>query len=84
MVFAGTSVASPIIASVYALAGNAATATASPYSGAQYAYNNNNTATIFDVTSGSNGSCGGTYLCTAVSGYDGPTGLGTPNGAAAF
>ena len=37
-----------------------------------------------DVVSGSNGSCGGTYLCTGVAGYDGPTGLGTPNGAAAF
>jgi hypothetical protein len=38
---------------------------------------------LFDVTSGSNGACG-TYLCTAVSGFDGPTGLGTPNGVAAF
>ena len=42
------------------------------------------TASLFDVTSGSNGSCGGTYLCTAVPGYDGPTGLGTPNGTGAF
>jgi hypothetical protein len=30
------------------------------------------------------GSCGGTYLCTGVSGYDGPTGNGTPNGTGAF
>jgi hypothetical protein len=37
-----------------------------------------------DVVGGSNGSCGGTYLCTAITGYDGPTGLGTPNGTAAF
>ena len=37
-----------------------------------------------DVTSGSNGSCGGSYLCTAGPGYDGPTGLGTPNGVTAF
>ena len=29
-----------------------------------------------DVVSGSNGACGGTYLCTGVAGYDGPTGLG--------
>jgi hypothetical protein len=36
------------------------------------------------VTSGSNGSCGGSYLCTAGSGYDGPTGLGTPNGTGGF
>src|SRR5205814_520324 len=37
-----------------------------------------------DVVSGSNGSCGGSYLCTAKAGYDGPTGLGTPNGVRAF
>jgi hypothetical protein len=36
------------------------------------------------VTSGSNGSCGGTYLCTAGAGFDGPTGLGTPIGTGAF
>src|SRR5262249_23942881 len=36
-----------------------------------------------DVTTGSNGSCG-SYLCNAAAGYDGPTGLGTPNTAAAF
>jgi hypothetical protein len=64
----GTSASSPIIASVYALAGNAA-APSYPYS---------HTSSLFDITSGSNGSCGGTYLCTAGPGYDGPTGLGTP------
>jgi hypothetical protein len=42
-----------------------------------------NTSSLNDVTSGSNGSCG-TYLCKAGSGYDGPTGLGTPNGIGAF
>jgi hypothetical protein len=36
------------------------------------------------VTSGSNGSCSPSYLCTAGPGYDGPTGLGTPNGDQAF
>jgi uncharacterized membrane protein len=36
------------------------------------------------VTSGSNGSCGGSSLCTAGTGYDGPTGVGTPNGTTAF
>ena len=36
------------------------------------------------MTSGSNGSCSPTYLCTAGPGYDGPTGLGTPNGVAAY
>jgi hypothetical protein len=44
----------------------------------------NNKTALFDVTSGSNGSCSPAYFCTAVSGYDGPTGLGTPNGAPAF
>ncbi len=77
LVFGGTSVASPIVASVYAVAGNAAT---TQYGSYPYA----NTASLFDVTSGSNGSCGGSYLCTAVVGYDGPTGLGTPNGVGAF
>jgi hypothetical protein len=40
---------------------------------------------LFDVTSGGgNGACGGGYLCTATAGYDGPSGLGTPNGPGAF
>jgi hypothetical protein len=78
VVFGGTSVASPIIGAVYALA-------SAPNSG-DYpdAYPYANTGSLFDVTSGSNGSCSGSYLCTATSGYDGPTGLGTPNGIAAF
>jgi subtilase family serine protease len=77
LVFGGTSVASPVIASVYALAGNESSLTfgAFPYS---------HTSSLFDVTSGSNGSCGSSYLCTAKAGYDGPTGLGTPNGISAF
>ena len=41
-------------------------------------------AALNDVTSGSNGSCSGSYLCTGKAGYDGPTGLGTPNGTGAF
>ena len=42
------------------------------------------TANLHDVTSGTNGQCNVAYLCAAVAGYDGPTGLGTPNGIAAF
>ncbi|HET9393502.1 MAG TPA: S53 family peptidase [Candidatus Rubrimentiphilum sp.] len=76
MVFGGTSVASPVIASVYALAGNAGSVN---YGSFSYA----NLGALFDVTSGSNGSCG-TYLCTGRAGYDGPTGNGTPNGIGAF
>jgi subtilase family serine protease len=77
LVFGGTSVSSPIIGTVYALAGNASTVT---YGSFPYSH----TASLFDVTSGSNGSCGGSYLCTSGPGYDGPTGLGTPNGTGAF
>jgi len=77
LVFGGTSVAAPIIASVYALAGNSSSITYGSY---PYSH----TSSLFDVTSGSNGSCGGTLLCTAGVGYDGPTGLGTPNGTTAF
>jgi subtilase family serine protease len=73
----GTSLSSPLIASVYALAGNTAATTYGSY---PYSH----TASLFDVTSGSNGSCGGSYLCTAGAGYDGPTGLGTPNGTGGF
>jgi subtilase family serine protease len=74
----GTSVSSPITASVFALAGTPAAGTyPSSY---PYAH----TANLNDVTSGSNGSCSPSYLCTAGVGYDGPTGLGTPNGVAAY
>ena len=77
LVFGGTSVSSPIIASVYALAGNAGSVTYGSY---PYSHRTG----LFDVTSGSNGSCGGSYLCTAKVGYDGPTGLGTPKGTSSF
>jgi hypothetical protein len=36
------------------------------------------------VRAGSNGTCPVHYLCNARAGYDGPTGLGTPRGTAAF
>ncbi|MFH8339738.1 peptidase S8 [Streptomyces sp. AM6-12] len=78
--FGGTSASSPIIAAVYALAGT-------PSSGsypAKFPYAKAGTSALNDVTSGSNGSCGGSYLCTARSGYDGPTGVGTPEGVSAF
>jgi hypothetical protein len=75
-VFGGTSVAAPIIGAVYALSGNT--------SGVPAALSYTNAGSLFDVQSGSNGSCSAAYLCTGVSGYDGPTGNGTPNGAGAF
>jgi hypothetical protein len=77
-VWGGTSVASPIIASIAALAHQPASAS---YPASDiYASGGG----LNDVTSGSNGSCSPSYLCVAVAGYDGPTGLGTPSGLTAF
>jgi len=77
LVFGGTSVSSPIIASVFALAGNSG-------GDNNYPYNHYSTSNFNDVTSGSNGSCSPSQLCTARVGWDGPTGLGTPNGVGGF
>ncbi|WP_435127124.1 carboxypeptidase regulatory-like domain-containing protein [Actinacidiphila sp. bgisy144] len=77
-VVGGTSAASPIIASVYALAGT-------PVGGSRpMSYPYALPSALHDVTAGNNGSCTTSYICTAGTGYDGPTGLGTPNGTAAF
>jgi subtilase family serine protease len=76
----GTSESSPIIASVYALAGN----TGASFTGYPNAMPYKHAASLNDVTSGSNGTCPTTQWCTARSGWDGPTGLGTPNGIGAF
>ena len=75
-VYGGTSAAAPIIAGVYALAGNAGSTTN------EHLYST--TDALNGVVSGNNGTCGGSYLCTAGPGYNGPTGLGTPNGVGAF
>src|SRR4051812_4453157 len=70
-VFGGTSLSAPIIAALYATrggydattqAGKLAWASSTPY---------------FDVTSGSNGTCSPSVLCTAGTGWDGPTGRGS-------
>ncbi len=74
-VFGGTSVGAPLVGGVYAANGGAVNYGSNPYA---------NLSALNDVTSGSNGSCGGTYFCTAGPGYDGPTGLGTPKGVTAF
>ncbi len=71
----GTSESSPMIAAVYALSGRV---NGLP-GGIPYAH----PGKLYDITSGSNGSCGAP-LCTAGSGWDGPTGLGTPHGVAGF
>jgi putative Ig domain-containing protein len=74
----GTSASSPIIASVFALGGAPASGTYP----SSYPYQH--TSNLYDVTSGANGSCSPAYLCHGETGYDGPTGLGTPDGTAAF
>lgn len=77
-VYGGTSASSPIVAAMFA---NAGTPVAGTYpSSYPYAASSG----LNDITAGNNGSCTPAYLCTAGAGYDGPTGLGTPNGLAAF
>jgi subtilase family serine protease len=75
-VFGGTSVSSPIIAAVYALAAN--TSSVNDASGLY-----TNEVSLYDVRKGSNGTCGN-YLCKATGEYSGPAGNGTPNGITAF
>jgi hypothetical protein len=74
----GTSLATPIVASLYAAAGIPAKP---QYVADLY----RDPSMLFDAAGGSNGTnCSGTYLCNAVPGYDGPTGLGTPDGSASY
>lgn len=78
-IFGGTSASTQIVGAVYALADN------SSASGEPTAYPYGDPAALNYVHAGRNGNCG-TYLCNAADSehYNGPTGLGTPNGAAAF
>jgi hypothetical protein len=70
----GTSASSPMLAAMYALADNPGDTPADDI----YTH----TSDFYDITSGSDGSCSPAYLCTAETGYDGPTGIGTPDGIA--
>jgi hypothetical protein len=72
-VVGGTSESSPIVAGFYALIGQGAGFGNAPWDYAHPGFFN-------DVTSGSNRIGCTTYLCEAIVGYDGPTGLGTPSG----
>jgi hypothetical protein len=96
----GTSVASPMIASMFALAGGA--------HGVEYPaqtlYSHLGSASLHDVTVGGDGACDADYtsctgsidplspfdcgqdvwICNATTGYDGPTGVGTPAAISAF
>jgi len=81
-VVGGTSASSPFIAGVIALAGNPA-----KYADASAFYAPAAKSGLNDVVGGTNGifqDCGGDYQCNAVTGYDGPTGWGTPNGLSGF
>lgn len=78
LVFGGTSASSPIIGSLYARANDF-----TGYAG-QYTWSKAAATTLHDVTMGSNGTCTPALWCTAGTGWDGPTGLGTPNGTSAF
>jgi Subtilase family len=95
----GTSVASPIVASMFALAGGSH-GVAYP---AQTLYSHLGSGLLHDITEGGNGECEGFYengcsgsmvsledcgkgalICNASAGYDGPSGVGTPDGVGAL
>lgn len=73
IVVGGTSAASPFVAGIWARYNISSIAHDASYI---YAH----PCELFDITSGSNGSCTSS-LCKAGAGWDGPTGLGSPNGA---
>jgi hypothetical protein len=80
-VWGGTSVASPVIAAEFGLAGGA--------HGVEYPASTlyshiGEGSALYDVVSGSNGSCTDASSCSARHGYDGPTGVGSPLGLSAF
>lgn len=91
----GTSLASPLIAATFALAGGAAGV---EYP-AQTLYAHLGSSSLHDVVAGSNwgcpidesctpakdeANCSHALICNAGQGYDGPTGVGTPDGIDAF
>lgn len=75
LVFGGTSVAAPLVGGIYGATNGSVNYGQNPYQ---------HTGSLNDVTSGSNGTCSPASLCHAGTGYDGPTGLGTPNTGTAF
>jgi PKD repeat protein len=98
----GTSVGTPLIASLYALAGGAE---GMKYPALALYGHLGDASSLYDVTVGGDGlcdgepesvcetpnaelgytyDCEGTSACDARPGYDGPSGVGTPNGLEAF
>jgi hypothetical protein len=72
LIVGGTSASSPLIAGIVAHESESFRSL-----GAEAFYEG--LMPLFDVTAGSNGTCSPEYFCTAGVGYDGPTGLGTPD-----
>ena len=72
----GTTSAAAIVAGAFASLGVAEQGPSFPWA---------HSSAFYDVTSGNNDSAGcapDAYYCTAATGYDGPSGWGTPNGTA--
>ncbi len=80
----GTSVASPLLAGVIGLKGNASSWNANGGEHFWTLSHRNLRRHLHKLTTGSDGSCGGEYLCTAGTNqfgqYSGPGGWGTPKG----
>ena len=77
-VYGGTSVSSPLIAALFTRLGLAKSAS---IGGLSVPFSYAHPSAFYDVTTGSDGQCASSasHLCTAGVGYDGPTGVGTPN-----
>ena len=86
LVVGGTSESSPLNAGIYGLAGNAATQVAGKKFWMLTAKKRRKD--LWVISSGNDGSCGGSYLCTAgthqYKTYSGPAGWGTPRGIGAY
>jgi 6-phosphogluconolactonase (cycloisomerase 2 family) len=92
----GTSLSGPLISSFYALAGGAQNVDYP--SKTLYQALSASPSSLYDVTAGGNGycdggvctppdsrdDCGGTRACDAATGFDGPSGVGTPAGLGAL
>jgi subtilase family serine protease len=76
--FGGTSASAPIVAAAFALAGNT-----EQVADGSWLWAHHRTG-LYDVRTGTNGSCPVTRWCTAHYGWDGPTGWGTPSGVGAL
>jgi hypothetical protein len=82
----GTSIAAPLLAGIYGLAGNA-----TKQDGGKAFWmlqQKKRSKDLHVISSGNDGSCSPSYLCSdgthEFKTYGGPTGWGTPNGIGAF